>query len=212
MFQYMPLSILVDFDILVDLDWSMCAYIWDNYRDSDLIDQSFFTRDSIDVKKDLINRDDINLLKLFIDGDTDEIFAELITSKESDLLKFARVYDTLPLLVTMRNQMDYVPITIECHNEVEQNYINALDLDFNTEIYQSKDQIDMNKYAVIFTKYIVSTIRYTELDSKHIYVAAAKYNMDEEIPTALNIPILRLLSDRNMFHTVDLYKDIHFIN
>ena len=211
MFENMPLSILVDFDILVDLDWSICAYMWHNFRDSDYINRSFFERASDEVKHDLLYRKDINLIKLFIDGDTDDLFNQLLSEKEDDLLQFARVYDIMPLLVTIRNRMDYMPITIRCKNQTEYNYIKALNLGFSIKIIPEPKDVDLSNMAVLFTKYVYSPLGYNNVFQKHIYIAAAGYNMDEEIPNALNISVLRILADSNIFHTVDLYKDIHYI-
>ena len=68
--------------------------------------------------------------------------------------------------------------------------------------------IVLSKYTVLYVKYIAYLAEYNNLKGKHIYIAAAKYNMDED--RDIVSPLCCLYSDVNIFHLIDLYTMVKF--
>lgn len=202
-------KLLVNFDFIVDLDFAMIKFIKENYYDSQYVSKNILDMSEDSIKNILINRKYINPLELlFKDNDTTDLYFELTTEKINFLLDYATVYDTYPLLITMKNNASSLDIIIHCNNTYEENYIKNLNGGFNT-ITCSNANITVNKYDIFYIKYLAQIIEYQHLEGKHIYVANARYNMDDG-KDRLKTDIAMLFGDVNLLHSMDLYVDYKY--
>lgn len=204
-------SILANFEFLVDLDLAMYRLIKDKYKDTPFVDKEFINeKDQNVVVYRLLNRQPINPLEIILpEYDTLSMYYELQDKHYEELLSYATVYDTFPLLITFLNEASSIEITVRCKNKIEENFIKKLNKRLNTVIIPERKAVNLNDYSIIYEKYYANLIQYRNLDGKHIYIAAARFNMepDQDYP---NIVLSKLFSDVNIIHLMDLYQYVKF--
>jgi hypothetical protein len=91
---------------------------------------------------------------------------------------------------------------------LESNFIKKLNPALNTFIIPKRRDIVLSKYTVIYTKYFPYLAEYNNIKGKHIYVPAAKYNMEEDKDMVSSL--CYIYSDVNLIHIIDLYTKIKF--
>lgn len=205
-------TILVEFDFIIDLDLAMIKFIRDNYNNHDYINQDIIniTDDNALIYK-LLHRKSINPLEILFDDDIDptNLYYEILDNDK--LLEYATPADTFGLLITFLREATFIDITILCKNEEQRNFINKLNSNLKIIIAKNKKSIDLDKYTVIYLKYYINSIEYNNINGKHIYIANARYNMDETNPKEPIYAISNLIADTNIIHTMDLYTKIKYV-
>lgn len=205
-------TILVEFDFIIDLDLAMIKFIRDNYNNPEYVNQDTIniTDDNVLIYK-LLYRNTINPLELLFNNDIDptNLYYEILDNDK--LLDYATPADTFGLLITFLREATFIDITILCKNEEQRNFINKLNSNLKTIIANNKKSIDLDKYTVVYLKYYVNAIEYDNINGKHIYIANARYNMDETNPKEPIYAISNLIADTNIIHTMDLYTKIKYV-
>lgn len=201
-------KILVDFDFVVDLDLAMFKYIKANFSNLNI---ELLEKSDNELRKILLERVHINPLEiLFPNDDVYELYTEILNTKMDELLKYALAYDTLPLMVTFLNNATSISLTIRCDTQSQSDFIKKLNPIFNT-VVSTKKNIAVSKYNVYYFKYYVNALEFNiKLEGKHIFVANARFNMDENYEEHLNVPVSVLIGDVNSIKTIDLYKSIKY--
>lgn len=206
-------SLLVEFEFVIDLDLAMFKFIRDNYFDSDYVYHEFLSvKDEKEVILNLLSRKHINPLEYFIPGqDTTKLYYNLMNDEEQyqKLLTYARAYDTFGLMITFLKEASSVSIDILCKNQIEADFIHSLNPILNTVVYPSRFNVPLGLYTAIYTKYFYYMTNYQQVCGKHIYIPAAKYNMEED-SDHVNLKLTQLFSDVNEIHLIDLYKDVKY--
>ena len=200
--------LLVEFEMVVDLDLALFKLMKDKYN-SDILDKDIMSlTHEIDIIKFMITRKCINPLELMIPNhDSKNIYYQLMDDDE--LLYYANVCDIFLLMVTFLREASSIDITVLCENKSQEDYIKKCNKNINT-IISSRETVDLNNYDVLYVKYLASLYKYKEVRGKNIYLANARYNMDDEIPLFPNRQLISVFADVNLFKTIDLYKDIRY--
>lgn len=203
-------ELLVEFESLIDLDLAMYKFIKDKYSDSEYVDQKFINEaDERAVIYALLNRKHINPLEIIMPGlETTNLYLDIMENHYEELLNYATAYDTFGLMITFLNNASSVKITIWCKSKIEEDFIKKLNPVLNTIVIPNRRDIVLSKYTVMYVKYIAYLAEYSEIKGKHIYIAAAKYNMDEN-KDMVNY-LCCLYSDVNIMHLIDLYTAIKY--
>lgn len=203
-------ELLVEFEFVVDLDLALYKFIKDNYSSSKYVNELFMKMNNEEaIIYNLLNRKNINPLNLIMPGyDVDGLYNEIMTNKYEDLLSYASTYDTFPLMVTFLKSASSVDLDIWCRSKLESDFIKSLNSKVDTIIVPKREDININKYSALYVKYIPSLNEYKNLNGKHIYIPAAKWNMDREknIVSMECVPF----SGTNVIHLIDLYKRVKF--
>lgn len=206
--------ILANFDMLVDLDYAMFQYFRDNFYNSDYVDKAFLSQeDEHDVKLQLLSRQHINPLEVFIPNEDPnglvDLYNEILETKMEDLLGYAKAYDTFPLLITFLNNASSVDIIARCDSELQSKFISKLNDRIKT-ITIPRNEVKLKDYTVFWEKYFSYVALYNNIEGKHIYIANAQYNMEPGLP-CVNLSLGQLYGDVNLIHMMDLYTDIKYI-
>jgi hypothetical protein len=203
--------ILANFEFLVDLDLAMYRFIKDKFSNSKYVDQEFINEPNEDkVIYKLLNRIHINPLEIIMpEADTTSLYYELLDENYEELLSYATAYDTFPLLITLLNNASSLDIVVRCKNKLEKEFINNLNPRINAKIIPTRHEIDLKDYTVIYEKYFANLIEYNNLAVKHIYIAAAKFNMEPD-RDMINGSLAILFGDVNIIHLMDLYRYVKF--
>lgn len=202
--------ILANFDFLVDLDIAMFKFIKKYYRNSQYVDQKIINmEDENDIKRMMLYRKHINPLEIIMPSiESTNIYYEILSDHFDELLSYATAYDSFGLLITFLNNASSVDIVVRCNNKSEENFINSLNPILKTEIMDRKS-VPVDEFSVIYEKYFAYIAEYPKLVTKHIYIAAAKFNMEED-QDLVNVGLSTLFGDINIIHLMDLYKYIKF--
>ena len=203
-------ELLVEFESVIDLDLAMYKFIKDKYSDSEYVDQKFINeKDERAIIYALLNRKHINPLEIIMpELDTTNLYLDIMNNHYEELLKYATAYDTFGLMIAFLNNASSVNITVWCKSKLEEDFIKSLNPCLNTIIVPNRKDIVLYKYTVMYVKYIAYLAEYSEIKGKHIYIAAAKYNMEED--KDLVSTLCYLYSDVNLFHMTDLYTTIKY--
>lgn len=203
-------ELLVEFESLIDLDLAMYRYIKDKYPNSEYIDQKFINeKDEKVIVQKLLNRKHINPLEIIMPGlETTNLYFDIMNNHYEELLEYATAYDTFGLMITFLNNASSVSITVWCKSEIEERFIKKLNPILNTIIIPNRRDIVLSKYSVLYVKYIAYLAEYSSIEGKHIYIAAAKYNMEEDKDMVSTL--CYLYADLNIFHLIDLYTNIKY--
>lgn len=203
-------ELLVEFESLVDLDLAMYKFVKDKYSQSEYVDQGFINeKDERKIIYTLLNRKHINPLEIIIPGsETTNLYLDIMNNHYEELLSYATAYDTFGLMITFLNNASSVGITVWCKSKLEEDFIKNLNPILNTIIIPNRRDIVLSKYTVIYVKYIAYLAEYNEVIGKHIYIASAKYNMEEDKDMVSSLCCL--YSDVNIFHLIDLYTEVKY--
>ncbi len=204
-------TLLVEFDFLVDLDLAMFKYIRNNFYESEYVNHKLLSlRNEKQVIHELLYREHINPLEILIPGeDTTNIYYSLLNDKYIELLKYSSMYDTFGLMITFLKEASSVSIDVLCKNELESKFIKAFNNDLSTVVFKTKREINLTPYTALYIKYFVNITGYNNVRGKHIYIPAARYNMQDG-EDVVDVNMLKLYGDVNEVHLIDLYKDVKF--
>ena len=204
-------NLLVEFEFLMDLDLAMYKYIKANFYDSPLVDKKLMSlKDEHDIIKALLYREHLNPLEIIIPGqDTTQMYYELMGDKYIDLLRYVSIYDTFALMITFLKEASSVAIDVLCKSKVEAAIIKALNSKLNTVIYKNKYEAPVQLYTAIYVKYFVNLNLYNDIQGKHIYIPAARYNMQDGQDSP-DVNLVKIYSVNNEIHLIDMYKEVKF--
>lgn len=203
-------ELLVEFESLIDLDLAMYKFIKNKYSDSEYVDKKFINeKDERAIVYALLNRKYINPLEIIMPGvGTTNLYFDIMNNHYEELLSYATAYDTFGLMITFLNNASSVGITVWCKSKLEEDFIKKLNPVLNTIVVPNRSDIVLSKYTVMYVKYIAYLAEYSDIVGKHIYIAAAKYNMEEDRDMVSSLCCL--YSDVNVFHLIDLYVTIKY--
>lgn len=205
-------ELLVEFEFLVDLDLAMFKFVKDKYRDSPFVNQQFINEmDERQIIYDLLNRPHINPLEIIMDSSIDptKLYYEIINNHYEELLTYAKAYDTFGLMITFLNNASSVGITVLCKSKIESDFIKNLNPILHTTIVPNRRDVVLKPYTALYIKYFANAVQYGNIEGKHIYVACAKFNMEED-KDMMNGLYSYLFSDVNIIHLMDLYTKVKF--
>lgn len=203
-------ELLVEFESIIDLDLAIYRFIKDKYSNSDYVDQEFINEeDERAVIYTLLNRKHINPLEIIMPGlETTNLYFDIMNNHYEELLSYATAYDTFGLMITFLNNASSVSITVWCKSKLEEEFIKNLNPILNTIVIPNRRDIVLSKYTVMYVKYIAYLAEYSAIEGKHIYIAAAKYNMEED--KDMVSLLCCLYADVNIFHLIDFYTTIKY--
>lgn len=205
-------SLLVEFEFVVDLDLAMFKFIRDNYFSSNIVNHKFLSvRDEREVIFNMLNRSHINPLEYLIpDQNTTDLYWDLLNDPDnfSNLLSYASAYDTFGLMITFLKEASSVSIDILCRNKIESDYIHKLNPEIHTIIANRYD-INLADYTALYVKYYPYLSNYNKINGKHIYVPAARFNMEPE-QDYVSTKLVSNYGDTNEIHLIDLYKKVKY--
>lgn len=203
-------ELLVEFESIIDLDLAMYKFIKDKYSNSEYVDQKIINeKDERVIIYSLLNRKHINPLEIIMPGlETTNLYFDIMNNHYEELLEYATAYDTFGLMITFLNNASSIGITVWCKSKIEEEFIKKLNPILNTIVIPNRRDIVLSRYTVMYVKYIAYLAEYNSIQGKHIYIAAAKYNMEEDKDMVSSLCCL--YSDVNIFHLIDLYTMVKY--
>ena len=201
--------ILVEFEFLIDLDVAIFKFIRAEYNNLKFVDQDIIKINNEDeIIKLMINRQHINPLEIILPNvDSTNLYDDIINNHMNELLKYAKASDIFPLMITYLKEATSVSVTALCNSKLQENFIKSLNTKIQTIIYDDYKKVPVDDYTILYIKYFESAFKYNEIAGKHIYIANARYNMDEETDMP-NSELSALFGDVNIIHLIDLYRNI----
>lgn len=203
-------ELLVEFDFIIDLDLAMFKYIKHNFKDSIYVNQDLINeKDERRIIFELLSRPHINPLELILPNtDSLNLYYDIMNNHYDELLSHAKAYDTFGLMISFLNNASSVGITILCKNDLERDFIKSLNPKLNCIVIPKRMDVPLSNYTAIYSKYIPTLSQYMNLKFKHIYIAAAKFNMEEDKDMVSGLCVL--YSEYNQMHLIDLYTKVKY--
>ena len=166
-------AILAEFEFLVDLDLALFKYIKTNFYHTEYVNRSILRMsDESEIIDTMLYRKEHNPLDILFNDSvtTDRLYGQLINIPKNyaEILKFAKVYDTFPLLITMLNNASSLEAYVLCRDTMESDFIHSLNSNVSTIIEPNKSNIDLTDYTVLWVKYFDSLLQYNRLRGNKI--------------------------------------------
>jgi hypothetical protein len=205
-------ELLVEFEFLVNMDIALYHYVKNNFSDSPYVNKSLLNippEAEPAVNQILINRKTINPLRVIIPGmKTDSLYEDLMSNHEGELLEYAKVYDTFPLMITYLN-LASVGVKVFCKNNLEIEYINKLNKRLETILVPDVSKIVLDPYTCLYVKYFMKLIDFPVINGKNIYIPAAGFNMEKN-ENCVDKRLAWMFSQSNEVRLIDLFKYVKF--
>lgn len=203
-------ELLVEFDFLVDLDMALFRYIQENYSNSKYVDQRIINiKNEYKILELLLLRKHINPLEIIMPKvETIDLYNHLHSAHEKELLEHYMFHDTYYLMGTYILNATATRITVLCKNKLEEDFIKQHNKYLRT-IVCSRSNVNLDLYTAIYMKHFIFAMEYKNLKGKHIYIANAAYNMDEDTD-CINGTLSILFGDVNTVKLIDLYTKVKY--
>lgn len=206
-------QLLVEFEFVVDLDLAIFKYIRAKANNPAYVDQKLMnTMDEKEVIKKFLERENVNPLTVIMPGfNTDAMYDDLLKNHLEELLHYATASDMFGLMITFLKESSSTGVTILCENKLQEEFIHSLNPKMVTIIEKNRKAVMLNNYNILYLKYYANALLYQmdDLAGKHIYIANARYNLEEKMNVPL-LPVSVLVSDVNIIHLIDLYVGVKY--
>lgn len=204
-------NILVDFNLLIDIDFGLIKLIKEEYSDNDFIDNIILRmRDKVIIGQ-LIDRQDKNPLSIVLKKEyrdsMDSLYKEFIENEYNSILKYSVCTSLLDLMITY-TETSTCTITVICKNKLEEQIINKYKL--KTILCNDFSEIDIKEFDSIYIKDYSKITEFKGLKAKNIFIAKYKFNLEEDIYTPLN-DISILVADINIVSVIDVYESSKYV-
>lgn len=204
---------LIPFNCIFDTDFGLLVLINKSYFDSSVFSVDFFHKNSTikDMVKVIYEREEENPLSVCILPEKkeleDELYNDFISKKYEDILRFSmttEVYNTLELFKLYGD----VKATIVCESEIEEQFLKKFKVTKNMQTIRIDELKEVNFYQQFFFKSIndfYCNMISEFIDTKAVYIADYKFNIDENRNIKDNKNTLLLGLSRNNFKLFEIY-------
>ncbi len=123
---------IIAFDTIVDTDFGLIQYIYNNYLDESVFDKSKLERPTNDIIRTMYMREENNPLLSFVlpsisKEDADSLYNDFIDKKYNDILANSVGTSIQTLISSFNESNGEVKTTILCYNEEQAKFIRSLD-------------------------------------------------------------------------------------
>lgn len=207
------MSPLLFFDSIIDTDFGVIVYTYEELLDENIFDRSKFDLTEVELVRKLCNRTNMNPLLDFMKEPDEDVANEFIGIVMDDEESFTAIFDKskttaiFDLMLTFDASIDIRP-TILVHTDLEYKLLSS----FMNE-YHASHQIPIVKYRDITEKDIQSfqqifcktsfdiflLLKRSKIEDKTIYMSRYPFNTFED-------PLLELVFQRNIVNSISPYK------
>jgi len=204
-------TILITFDSVFNIHLGLINLIKENFNNDKFMNVDLFNNDDEFFKMLLLTTKETNPLKLLLKEDklnqADSIYNAFMDKEYNNILKNASVTGIYGLILTyLKTGEGLIKPKVLCKNELEQQYINQLNISIPTVIGEL-DKIDLSQFSSIFIKDIRDLLKIENLEGKNIFVLSYLNNFEEDNKTLLMEVLIRY-GDLNEFRVANAYPDI----
>lgn len=201
---------LVEFEMVMDLDLAIAAFVLHNLKDEKLIKEDLGIINSVSgLKNLLLFRKHPNPLTAIIKDSyidsCDKILKELLEKYENEIYDIITPTDIASYIHSSSLTKGLVSNIINCSNDIQVKKINEL---FKNKCSTITNETDMTGYNSLYIKNIQDLPKYAHIDKKHVYVLNSVYNMKLVENGYIVHPIFILYSEKNMMRVIDYYNDL----
>ena len=206
------LTPLIPFNCIIDTDFGLLSLIGKSFLDTSYFSIDFFSKNSLieELVKSLYYREEENPLSICMLEETkqfaDTFYCDFIEQKYDEILKISMTTEVYNVIELYRLYWEIKPtIVYEKESEIELlNYLKVTKSVPKVKI----DEIDFNFYNQFYFKsindiYCKKFARFIE--TKMVYIANYKFNLDEENNIAENKNTVAMEINRDKFMLFDIY-------
>ncbi len=207
------ISLLVEFDSIIDIDLGLLYLMKNEYNPDFLKPGILISNDENFFKCELLTRKFFNPLSVILkdeySGDIDKLYSEILESEYDKILKYSKPNSMFTMVYNyIKLQSDIIDVTILCKNEEEKQLIKSI-LSGVRVIISKKEDIKLQPYDTMFVKDYCDILRYRNLKQKNIYILRYNFNLEpsfkkEDIPL---VAISTQVGDINKILVATPYAD-----
>lgn len=176
------ITILTDFNAIIDVDLAILKMIQDKYNNPQYIDQNIMCLSLHDVKEALLNRDNENPLSICIhDNDVAKsVYEDILNNNIEEAMsdRYRTPTGVLKLMMTLINNGGYC-IKILCRDEFQKSIIEKYSDKLNPIIEPDLSKVDLKEYSIFFFKSASKVMAFGKpFINKHIFLCDYKFNSD----------------------------------
>lgn len=208
-------SALIDFEMLVNVDYGIIKLIKRDYNNGEYIDLDYLdkVKDSVLISE-LYLRDYENPLELVLKDDyinqADGLLNQIYKEKYKDVLDLSVMTNVSSLMQMYTNGQymsnDEFSVTVLCKNLIEEHYIKLKNPEYNTLVVSDKKKVDVNMYDYFYIKNFKDLLDYNRLLKKNLYIARYGFNREPGRVNTLKLSISEKLADFNQLFFIDIYS------
>lgn len=179
-------NILVAFNALIDLDFSLLRLVQARYNNPKFIDQKVMTMKTVQVKGALLNRSDPNPLSICMDKqNADTIYKQIMERDYNDLLSSDFISVTgVFFLISVYTSMPDIQVTVLCASKEEEAVIRKYHSKVNVIVKEDPSQLVLDDYTDFIFKNASDIYKFKNIfNEKRILLLNYRYNCyinDEE--------------------------------
>lgn len=194
-------SNLLEFETVMDLDFSIAKLMIEKYKKSKYIKVKEYSSENA-LKNILLFRKEVNPVTAIIEEEyldsADQLLEEFKEKYIDEILSEARPTDVFRYVKTLEESGGVIISTVDCKNQQQKQLINKIDASIKTCIGET----DIDIYSCLFIKDIKDIIKYKNLGGKYIFVLNCAYNMDDNF---ILKPGIMVAAGYNKIRTIDPY-------
>lgn len=212
-------NIVVEFEMLVDMDYGLVRLVRDYYRDDRLFFLSIADKNDNMLKGILKDRTMQNPLQVLFRDESkielmDKLYVELLDKHYVEILDRSCETTIVTLVKKLIDSESGVSINIICHNRHQEDKIKKVFADCvpNSYCIDTIDILggyDLNKYGSVFCKSYVYFPYYRNFVGKSIFLADQNSNFDQNILETKNVKIpekdYAIFLESNEYRIIELY-------
>lgn len=193
MLKFNALRVWIEFDLLVDIDYGLIAYIAQNFADDRLFYLNNLFADHKIVKGDLYLREVYNPLEPISKesvemASLDSLYDQFFERYKVKILEEACITDIYNVAKAMILSDSGTLVSIICKDQYEVDIINRIlpqrkkNRDWDIILHDSnEDNLDARDCDSLMVKYSKNLFKYSHIEGKVIYLADLRCNIDKKV-------------------------------
>lgn len=204
---------LIPFNCVFDTDFGLLTLINKEYFDSSVFSIDFFNQNSSikNLVRALYEREEENPLSVCLLPEkkdlSESLYKDFISKRYDSILKLSMPTEVYNILELFKLSGDIKP-TIVCESEIEEQFLDKFKVTKGIQKIRVEELKEVNFYQQFYFKSIndfYSDIISEFIDTKMIYIADYKFNVDEERNIKDNKNTLLMGLSRNKFRLFEIY-------
>lgn len=189
------ISILIDFECMMDIDYAIYTLIKYKYNKKPGVFNEYYMN-SVDaefIKTIMLIRYDLNPLSVLLTdeyrSEADSLYKQIMEADYQTILNVAESNDIFSLMETYIKADDITDITVLCKDQSQVDIVKKLDSSkkFKT-IISNRKTIDLSKYDALWVAKFINVLEFNpkQLKGKYIYTIRARYNLEPKKSTEIH--------------------------
>ena len=212
-------NILVEFEMLVDLDYGLVRLVRDYYRDERIFYLSILDKSDKLIKGILKDRTMQNPLQVLFRDESkvelmDNLYKQLLDKHYEEIIQRSCTTAILTLMKRLIDSESSISVNVLCHNKYQEEktkqiFSDCLSTSYNIHTVDILKGFDLSNYGDIFCRTCIYFPYYINFYGKNIFLSDQNNNFDQDVIIKKQIKIpnkeFLLFLEANQYRIIELY-------